>query len=101
MNANGLLLAIPLVLLVLLTLQGRRRGRALREAQSRVTPSAVVMTGVVTRQLANEPHAGFDKGRFTTALSALIGMFAHHYGTEPPGHGPSTSTRGSRNARQR
>jgi preprotein translocase subunit YajC len=44
-NANGLLLAIPLVLLVLLTLQGRRRGRALREAQSHVTPGAVVMTG--------------------------------------------------------
>ena len=45
MNANGLLLAIPLVLLVLLTLQGRRRGRALREAQSQVNPGAVVMTG--------------------------------------------------------
>jgi len=44
-NANGLLLAIPLVLLVLLTLQGRRRGRALREAQSQVNPGAVVMTG--------------------------------------------------------
>jgi preprotein translocase subunit YajC len=44
-NANGLLLAIPLVLLVLLTLQGRRRGRALRDAQSQVTPGAVVMTG--------------------------------------------------------
>ena len=45
MNANGLLLAIPLVLLVLLTLPGRRRGRALREAQSQVNPGAVVMTG--------------------------------------------------------
>lgn len=45
MNANGLLLAIPLVLLVLLTLQGRRRGRALRDAQSQVRPGAVVMTG--------------------------------------------------------
>jgi preprotein translocase subunit YajC len=44
-NANGLLLAIPLVLLVLLTLQGRRRGRALRDAQSQVRPGAVVMTG--------------------------------------------------------
>jgi preprotein translocase subunit YajC len=44
-NANGLLIAIPLVLLVLLTLQGRRRGRALREAQSQVTPGAEVMTG--------------------------------------------------------
>ena len=54
------------------------------------------MTGVVTRQLANEPAAGFDKGRFTTALSALMSMFAHHYGTAP-----STHTRGSRRARQR
>ena len=33
------------MLLVLLTLQGRRRGRALREAQSQVNPGAVVMTG--------------------------------------------------------
>jgi AcrR family transcriptional regulator len=56
----------------------------------------VLMTGVVTRQLANEPQASFDKGRFTAALSALISMFAHHYGNQP-----STQTRGSRNARQR
>jgi AcrR family transcriptional regulator len=56
----------------------------------------VLMTGVVTRQLANEPQAGFDKGRFTSALSALIDMFAHHYGAQP-----STHTRGSRHARQR
>jgi hypothetical protein len=61
----------------------------------------VLMTGVVTRQLANDPHAGFDKGAFTTALTALVSMFAHHYGAGPPGTGPSTSTRGSRNARQR
>ena len=56
----------------------------------------VLMTGVVTRQLANDPHAAFDKGAFTTALSALMGMFAHHYGTAP-----STSSRGSSNARKR
>ena len=61
----------------------------------------VLMTGVVTRQLANEPDAGFDKGKFTTALSALIGMFAHHYGTASSGPGPSTTSRGSRHARQR
>jgi AcrR family transcriptional regulator len=56
----------------------------------------VLMTGVVTRQLANDPNAGFDKGTFTTALSALMGMFAHHYGNQP-----STPTRGSRHADQR
>jgi AcrR family transcriptional regulator len=56
----------------------------------------VLMTGVVTRQLANDPHAGFDKGAFTAALSALVSMFAHHYGSSP-----STSPRGPRHARQR
>jgi len=45
-RASGLLLvAIPLVLLVMLTMQGRRRGRELRAAQSQVRPGAVVMTG--------------------------------------------------------
>jgi AcrR family transcriptional regulator len=43
----------------------------------------VLMTGVVTRQLANDPHAGFDKGAFTAALSALVRMFANHYGNQP------------------
>ena len=56
----------------------------------------VLMTGVVTRQLANEPNAGFDEGRFTNALSALISMFAHHYGAKP-----STTSRGSHRARKR
>jgi AcrR family transcriptional regulator len=62
---------------------------------------AVLMTGVVTRQLANEPNVGFDKGRLTTVLSALISMFARHYGAAPSTTAPSTSTRGSRRARQR
>ena len=53
----------------------------------------VVLTGVVTRQLANEPHAGFDKGKFTTALTALIDMFANHYGNQP-----STARKGPRHA---
>jgi len=56
----------------------------------------VLLTGVVTRQLANDPNAGFDKGAFTVALSALVAMFAHHYGSSP-----STSTRELRHARQR
>jgi AcrR family transcriptional regulator len=56
----------------------------------------VLLTGVVTRQLANEPRAGFDKGKFTTALSALIDMFANHYGNQP-----STSRRGTRHASNR
>ena len=60
----------------------------------------VILTGVVTRQLANAPHEKFDDGRFSTALGDLITMFARHYEA-----GSSTSSRpsarGSRNARNR
>jgi AcrR family transcriptional regulator len=56
----------------------------------------VILTGVITRQLANAPHEKFEEGRFTTALSDLMTMFGRHYEAHP-----STSTRGSRRARQR
>ena len=55
----------------------------------------VILTGVVTRQLANAPQEKFDEGRFSTALGDLVAMFARHYEA-----GPST-TRGPRNARKR
>jgi len=40
-----LLFIIPLVLILLLTMQGRRRRRDLMNAQQRLAPGAVVMTG--------------------------------------------------------
>jgi AcrR family transcriptional regulator len=40
----------------------------------------VLMTGVVTRQLANAPQESFDEGRFTTSLPDLVSMFLTHFG---------------------
>jgi len=56
----------------------------------------VILTGVVTRQIANAPHETFDEGRFSSALGDLVTMFARHY--EPSS---TSSTRGSRNGRKR
>src|SRR3954452_20948312 len=68
----------------------------------------VILTGVVTRQIANAPHEKFDEGRFSTALGDLVAMFAHHYepsspATTAPSSAPSSapSKRGSRNERKR
>jgi AcrR family transcriptional regulator len=56
----------------------------------------VILTGVVTRQLANTPHETFHQARLTITLSGLIAMFARHYAAVA-----STSSRGSRNAGKR
>ena len=45
MRPDVLLFAIPLVLIILMTMQARRRRRALTTAQNRLTPGSVVMTG--------------------------------------------------------
>jgi AcrR family transcriptional regulator len=59
----------------------------------------VILTGVVTRQLANAPQEKFDEGRFSTAIGDLVGMFARHY--EPIPKDSTHTGRGSRNARRR
>lgn len=41
----------------------------------------VLISGVVSQQLANAPDESYDGGRFTTALPGLTAMFAGHYGT--------------------
>jgi AcrR family transcriptional regulator len=41
----------------------------------------VILTGVMTRQLANAPHETFEEGRVTATLPALVSMFVAHYGT--------------------
>src|SRR3954451_4823032 len=40
----------------------------------------VLLSGVVSQQLANGPDESFDTGRFTTALPDLVAMFADRYG---------------------
>ena len=42
----------------------------------------VLMSGVVSQQLANAPGEQLDEGRFTAALPSLVAMFVRHYG--PP-----------------
>jgi AcrR family transcriptional regulator len=54
---------------------------------------ASILTGVVTRQLANAPNESFDEGRFTARLGDLVTMFARYYATE------ATSTPSKRRAR--
>src|SRR3954447_4432555 len=39
----------------------------------------VLLSGVVSQQLANGPDESFDHGRFTTALPDLVAMFVAHY----------------------
>jgi AcrR family transcriptional regulator len=41
----------------------------------------VLISGVISQQLANEPDETFDKGRFVAALPGLAAMFSAYYGT--------------------
>jgi AcrR family transcriptional regulator len=40
----------------------------------------VLISGVISQQLANAPDEPFESGRFTTALPGLTAMFVAHYG---------------------
>jgi AcrR family transcriptional regulator len=40
----------------------------------------VLISGVISQQLANAPDEPFERGRFTTALPGLTAMFVAHYG---------------------
>ena len=42
----------------------------------------VVISGVVSQQLANAPDEPFESGRFITALPGLVAMFVAHYGAQ-------------------
>jgi AcrR family transcriptional regulator len=48
----------------------------------------VLISGVMTRQLANAPQESFEEGRVTAMLPALVAMFTAHYAT-------TASTRGT------
>lgn len=54
---------------------------------------ATIMTGVVTRQLANAPHERFDEGRVTSRLGDLLAIFSRYYS--------APTRRGSRRAGER
>jgi AcrR family transcriptional regulator len=41
----------------------------------------VLIAGVISQQLANEPDTSFASGRFTGGLPSLVAMFVQHYGT--------------------
>jgi AcrR family transcriptional regulator len=49
----------------------------------------ILLSGVVSQQLANAPQQAFDEGRFTAAIPGLIAMFACHY--SPGTRAPQTS----------
>ena len=60
----------------------------------------VLISGVISQQLANAPDEPFAKGRFTTALPGLVAMFGRHYGLDPRTHSatrPKKETRRVRN----
>jgi hypothetical protein len=40
----------------------------------------VLLSGVMTRQLANAPQESFEEGRVTATLPTLVEMFVTHYG---------------------
>ena len=71
-------------------------------AGAQVGSTTDILTGVVTRQLANAPHEKFDEGRFSTALGDLVTMFARHYEAQSAKSAqPTPPDKGSRNARRR
>jgi len=46
----------------------------------------ILVSGVVSQQLANAPSESFEEGRFTRALDSLVAMFVRHY-ARPAAHG--------------
>jgi len=55
---------------------------------------SIVVTGTLSQQLANEPGAGYEGGRFTSLLPQAFAMFVRHFtpgGEQPcPGSEPPT-----------
>lgn len=53
----------------------------------------VLVSGVVSQQLANAPDEPFDTGRFTSALPGLVSIFVGHYGNSARTTAPTTTSR--------
>lgn len=60
----------------------QRRGVVRADADSTEVSTAwtVLISGVISQHLSNEPAQSFDRGRFTSLLPALTAMFLEHYG---------------------
>ena len=43
----------------------------------------ILLSGVISQQLANAPQEGFAHGRFTTMLPQLVEMYRAHYSPGP------------------
>ena len=43
----------------------------------------VLVSGIISQQLANAPHEPFEGGTFTSALPVLVDMFLTYYGSRP------------------
>lgn len=61
-------------------LQGDGRLRADVAAEQLLAAWTVLISGVVTQQLANAPDETFDDGRYTGLLPDMVSMFVHQYG---------------------
>jgi len=70
------------------------------DAAAAMAQWTVIISGVVSQQLANAPDETFDHGRFTGQLPGLAAMFAAHYATprggsrRAPKTTPTTARRG-------
>jgi len=55
----------------------------------------IVLAGVISQQMANEPGAGYDAGMFTSLTDAALDMFFARYAPRPTAAGasPGTSSR--------
>ena len=60
----------------------KQRGllRADAEVEVALRDWTVLVSGVISQQLANAPGEPFESGQFTTAMPGLAAMFAAHYG---------------------
>jgi AcrR family transcriptional regulator len=60
----------------------RSDGRLRADVEPELLLSAwtVLVSGVVTQQLANAPEETFEHGRYTNLLPDIVGMFVHQYG---------------------
>ena len=56
----------------------------------------VIVSGVVSQQLANAPEETFEGGRFTSTLPGLVEMFVAHYGSSARKSARPSSTTSTR-----
>jgi AcrR family transcriptional regulator len=59
---------------------------------------SIVVSGALTQQLANEPDAGYEAGRFSSLLPAAFAMFVQYFAPKArkqPNHAPDPGAAGS------